>query len=86
MTTAMTVRLDEETARQPSELAERLPSRSAAIKETIRLAWEDLQAEKLDAGYAAAVAENPHYPYESADEATVLRERRRARAARDDLE
>jgi len=42
-----------------------------------------LQEEKLQAGYAAAVAENPHYPYESADEASVLRASRRARQARD---
>ncbi len=35
--------------------------------------------------YAAAVADNPHYPYESAEEAAVLRARRRARQERDTL-
>jgi predicted transcriptional regulator len=80
----MTVRLDEDTARQLAELAEHYPSRSAAVQEAIRRAWRQLQEDKLDAGYAAAAAENPHYPYESAAEAAVLRTRRRARQARGD--
>jgi predicted transcriptional regulator len=79
MTSALTVRLDEDTARQLAELAEHYRSRSAAVQEAIRRAWRQLQEEKLDAGYAAAAAENPHYPYESAEEAAVLRARRRAR-------
>jgi len=77
----MTLRLDDETARQLAELAEHYRSRSAAVQDAIRRAWQQLQDEKLDAGYAAAVADNPHYPYESADEARVLRARRRARQA-----
>lgn len=81
MTSAMTVRLDEETARQLSELAEHYRSRSAAVQAAIHRAWQRLQDEKLEAGYAAAVAENPHYPYESAEEALALRSRRRARHA-----
>jgi len=85
MTNAMTVRLDEETARQLRELAEGHRSRSAAVQYAIRCAWEQLQSDKLAAGYAAAVAENPHFPYESAEERSVLRTRRRARAARDGL-
>ena len=85
MTSAMTVRLDEETARELAELAERHRSRSAAVQDAIHRAWQQLQADKLDAGYAAAVAENPHYPYESAEEATALRARRRARHERDAL-
>jgi predicted transcriptional regulator len=85
MTSAMTVRLDEDTARQLAELAERYRSRSAAVQDAIHQAWRQLQEEKLEAGYAAAVAENPHYPYESAEEAAVLRARRRARQARDDV-
>jgi len=81
MASAMTLRLDDETARQLAELAEHYRSRSAAVQDAIRRAWQQLQDEKLDAGYAAAVADNPHYPYESADEARVLRARRRARQA-----
>ena len=34
---------------------------------------------------AAAVADNPHYPHESAEEAAVLRARRRSRQERDAL-
>jgi len=85
MTNAMTVRLDEETSRELAELAGHYPSRSAAIQDAIHSAWRRLQAEKLEAGYAAAVADNPHYPYESAAEAAVLRARRRARQQRDTL-
>jgi predicted transcriptional regulator len=83
MTNAMTVRLDQETARQLAELAEHYRSRSAAVQDAIRRAWQQLQDDKLDSGYAAAIADNPHYPYESAEEAAVLRARRRARQARD---
>jgi predicted transcriptional regulator len=83
MTSAMTVRLDEETSRELTELAERHPSRSAAVQAAIHQAWRRLQEDKLQAGYAAAVADNPYYPYESAEEAAVLRARRRARQARD---
>ena len=86
MTSAMTVRLDEETARQLGELAEKHPSRSAAVQDAIHRAWRQLQEEKLEAGYAAAVADNPHYPYESAEEAATLRARRWARQARDEHE
>ncbi|MGH3921244.1 MAG: ribbon-helix-helix protein, CopG family [Pseudonocardiaceae bacterium] len=85
MTSAMTVRLNEETVRKLAELAERHRSRSAAVQDAIHQAWDQLQAEKLDAGYAAAVAENPHYPYESAEERKILRSRRRVRDARDAL-
>jgi predicted transcriptional regulator len=75
----MTVRLDDDTARELAELAERYRSRSAAVQDAIHRAWQQLQTDKLDAGYAAAVADNPHYPYESAGEAAVLRARRRSR-------
>lgn len=81
----MTVRLDEETARELAELAGRYRSRSAAVQDAIHRAWRQMQADKLDAGYAAAIAENPHYPYESAEEAAVLRTRRRSRQERDAL-
>jgi predicted transcriptional regulator len=85
MTNAMTVRLDEETSRELAELAGHYRSRSAAIQDAIHNAWRRLQAEKLEAGYAAAVADNPRYPYESAEEADVLRARRRTRRERDTL-
>lgn len=85
MTSALTVRLDDETAHELTELAERYRSRSAAVQDAIHRAWEQLQAEKLEAGYAQAVAENPYYPYESAEEAAVLRRRRRVRQERDVL-
>ena len=81
MTYAMTVRLDEETQQQLAELAEAHPSRSAAVTAAIREAWRRLREEKLDAAYAAAVADDPHFPYESADERDRLRARRNARQA-----
>ena len=62
----------------------RLQSADARIVQAaIHQAWQHLQEEKLQAGYAAAVTENPHYPYESAEEAAVLRAHRRARQAGD---
>jgi predicted transcriptional regulator len=81
----MTVRLDEETARQLGELAEGHRSRSDAVQYAIHCAWEQLQTDKLAAGYASARAENPHYPYESAEERAALRARRPAREAHDPL-
>jgi len=56
-----------------------------AIQDAIHSAWRRLRADKLEAGYAAAVADNPHYPYESAEEAAVLRARCRARQQRGTL-
>ncbi len=85
MTSALTVRLGEETARELAELAQGYRSRSAAVQDAIHQAWKQLQDEKLAAGYAAAVTESPDYPYESAEEAAVLRARRRDRAAHDEL-
>lgn len=76
MTHAMTVRLDSETEHQLAELAEQQPSRSAAVSDAIRQAWQRLQDDRLDAAYAAAVAENPQYPYDSAEERAALRARR----------
>jgi len=80
----MTVRLDEDTARELSELAGHHRSRSAAVQDAIHRAWQQLQDEKLEVGYASAVAENPHYPYESAEEAATLRARRLRRRERGD--
>jgi hypothetical protein len=64
-------------------MTSRMPPRSAAVQAAIHQAWQHLQEEKLQADYAAAVAENPHYPYESAEEAAALRASRRARQSRD---
>jgi predicted transcriptional regulator len=85
MTTALTVRLDDESAQQLAELAEHHRSRSAAVQDAIHRAWKQLQADKLEAGYAAAIADNPHYPYESAEEAATLRARRRSRDSGDSV-
>jgi predicted transcriptional regulator len=82
MTHAMTVRLDDETEAKLSDLAAHFPSRSAAVQTAIRQAWITMQEERLGRGYADVVAENPHYPFESAEEATAFRRRRR-RAAQD---
>lgn len=79
MTHAMTVRLDQSTDHQLAELAEEYPSRSAAVADAIHLAWHRMQEDRLDAAYAAAVAEDPTYPYESADERAALRARRNRR-------
>jgi metal-responsive CopG/Arc/MetJ family transcriptional regulator len=78
----MTVRLDEDTARELAELAQGYRSRSAAVQAAIHQAWERLQAEKLDLAYAQAVAVSPNYPYESDLERTMLRARRKAREQR----
>jgi hypothetical protein len=59
------------------------PDRQRHLQDAIHRVWRQLQAEKLDAGYPAAIAENAHYPYESAEEAAALLARRRARQARD---
>lgn len=82
MTRAMTVRLDEETDRMLDELTAGRRSRSAAVQDAIRQAWDRLQEDRLAAAYEAAIADNPHYPYESAQEAQVMRARRRRRAER----
>lgn len=79
MTHAMTVRLDDETFERLEELEKSAASRSAAVVEAIRTAWERLQEEKLLRAYQAAVAESPSYPYENEQERATLRERRNAR-------
>ena len=85
MSISVAVRLDEETVRELAELAERYRSRSAAVRDAVHRAWLNLQTDKLDAAYAAAVAENPHYPCESAEEAAVLLRRDRGRREYDSL-
>lgn len=79
MTHAMTVRLDDETFERLEELEKSAASRSAAVVEAIRTAWEQLQEEKLLRAYQAAVADSPSYPYENEQESTTLRARRNAR-------
>jgi predicted transcriptional regulator len=79
MTHAMTVRLDSDTEQQLADLAEYQPSRSAAVTAAIRQAWQRLQEDRLDAAYVTAVAENAHYPYESAAEREAMRARRARR-------
>lgn len=82
MTHAMTVRLDEETARQLADLAASgYPSRSAVVIDAIHQAWQRRQEEVLDAAYQAAVTANPNYPYESSEERKTARARRQRRAA-----
>jgi hypothetical protein len=82
MSYAMTVRLDDETARQLAELAAGKPSRAAAVTAAIREAWQRLQERKLEQAYVAVVAECPDYPYESGDERAAIRMRRNTREAR----
>ena len=81
MTHPTTIRLDDETYRELSDLAHYYKSRSAAIKSAIHRAWKQRQEELLDEAYASAVADNPAYPYESERERATLRARRNARQA-----
>ncbi|MQY17800.1 antitoxin [Nocardia macrotermitis] len=81
MTHAMTVRLDEETFQQLTDLEAASPSRSAAVVAAIHEAWNRLQEEKLQAAYTAVVAESPSYPFENDEERSALRARRNARQA-----
>jgi antitoxin MazE4 len=82
MSFAMTVRLDDETARQLAELAAGKPSRAAAVTAAIREAWQHLQERKLEQAYVAVIAECPDYPFESSEERVAIRTRRNTRQAR----
>ncbi|MCV6990527.1 antitoxin [Mycobacterium bouchedurhonense] len=69
-----------------SALAQRLKGRkdryrsaNAAIIDAINKRWEALHEEQLDAAYAAAVKDNPAYPYDSTAERSAARGRRNAR-------
>jgi antitoxin MazE4 len=73
------LRLDEQTHKRLQEIVGRYRSNNAAIIDAINRLWEAVQEEELDAGYAAAVQENPTYPYESEDERAAARARRNAR-------
>lgn len=83
MTHTTTVRLDDKTHNELAQLAKlrQHKTKTAAIAEAIHLAYQQAQAEALEAAYTAAVADNPHYPYETADERTTLRKRRNLRQA-----
>lgn len=74
------LRLDEQTHKRLQEIVHgRYRSNNAAIVDAINRLWEALRQQELDAGYAAAVKDNPAYPYESEDERAAARARRNAR-------
>jgi predicted transcriptional regulator len=76
----MTLRLDDDTRERLQHVVQgRYRSNNAAIVDAINRLWDAVRAEELDAGYAAAVADNPAYPYESEDERQAARTRRNAR-------
>lgn len=83
MTHAMSVRLDDETASQLDDLVSAgRTSKAAALQEAVHIAWRELQYRRLEEGYAAVAAENPHYPFESAEDAAIRRKRRVERERR----
>ena len=75
------LRLDEPTRQRLEDVvaAGHYRSGNAAIVDAINRLWEALREEDLDAAYAAAVEENPNYPYESDAERATARRRRNAR-------
>jgi predicted transcriptional regulator len=83
MTYTMSVRLDDETASQLDDLVRAgNTTKAAALQEAVRIAWRELQYRRLEEGYAAVAAENPHYPFESGEDAAVRRARRSERERR----
>jgi len=83
MTHAMSVRLDDETAQQLADLASAgHTSKAAALQDAVHVAWRELQYKRLEEGYAAIAAENPHYPFESAEDAAIRKRRRADRERR----
>jgi predicted transcriptional regulator len=79
-TYSMSLRLDEVTRERLGQIVEgRYRSNNAAIIDAINRWWEMLRDEELDAGYAAAVRDNPAYPYETSEERLAARRRRNAR-------
>jgi len=76
----MTVRFDDETRQRLQDIVKGgYRSANAAIVDAINKRWETLYDEQLDAGYAAAVQDNPAYPYDSEAERSAARARRNAR-------
>lgn len=83
MTHTMSVRLDDETAHQLDDLVSAGHiSKAAALQDAVHIAWRELQYRRLEEGYAAMAAENPHYPFESAEDAAIRRKRRADRERR----
>jgi predicted transcriptional regulator len=74
------LRLDAQTHERLREVVQgHYRSNNAAIVDAIDRLWHELREQELDAGYAAAVRDNPAYPYESEDERGVARLRRNSR-------
>jgi Arc/MetJ-type ribon-helix-helix transcriptional regulator len=75
------LRLDQPTRQRLDEVvaAGHYRSNNAAVVDAINRLWEQLRQDDLDAAYAAAVADNPSYPYESEAERAVAQARRNAR-------
>jgi hypothetical protein len=74
------LRLDAQTHERLREVVHgHYRSDNAAIVDAINRLWHELREEELDAGYTAAVRDNPAYPYESEEERAVARERRNSR-------
>lgn len=75
------LRLDEPTRKRLDEVVAsgRYRSNNAAIVDAINRLWEQVREDALDDAYAAAVEDNPAYPYESESERDSARRRRNAR-------
>jgi antitoxin MazE4 len=75
------LRLDEPTRQRLEEVVAsgHYRSNNAAIVDAINRLWEQVHEDVLDAAYAAAVEDNPSYPYESEAERGAARNRRNAR-------
>jgi Arc/MetJ-type ribon-helix-helix transcriptional regulator len=75
------LRLDEPTRQRLEEVVAsgHYRSNNAAIVDAINRLWEQVREDVLDAAYAAAVEDNPSYPYESEAERGAARRRRNAR-------
>jgi Arc/MetJ-type ribon-helix-helix transcriptional regulator len=74
------LRLDAHTHERLREVVQgRYRSNNAAIVDAINRLWRAVRDEELDTGYAAAVRDNPAYPYESETERSTARARRDAR-------
>lgn len=75
------LRLDEPTRQRLDDVvaAGHYRSGNAAVVDAINRLWEALREQGLDAAYAAAVEDNPSYPYESEGERAAARRRRNVR-------
>ncbi|ORX13079.1 antitoxin [Mycobacterium xenopi] len=77
---SMTLRLDDQTRQRLQDIVkDGYRSANAAIVDAINKRWEALHQEQLDAAYAAAVQDNPNYPYDSETERRTARARRNTR-------